>query len=186
VTTDGTSKRLTSADAQTFRIAPMSKLIRVLTIILLAIPVGLAIWAAVVVHVLLVPLALIVAIYAWIWLRFRPGAFIIHPDLVEIEWPLKRRTIARSGIVSCRVMDGQDLRREIGWGIRVGAGGLWGGFGWLWTPRRGIVQMYVSRIDDLVWIERGSERPWLITPERPEEFVREILASAAPATERTP
>jgi hypothetical protein len=31
---------------------------------------------------------------------------------------------------------------EVGWSMRVGAGGLWGGFGWLWTERRGIVQMY--------------------------------------------
>ena len=27
---------------------------------------------------------------------------------------------------------------EVRWGMRVGAGG----FGWLWTERRGIVQMY--------------------------------------------
>jgi hypothetical protein len=56
--------------------------------------------------------------------------------------------------------------------MRVGAGGLWGGFGWLWTQRRGIVQMYVSRTDDFVWIERPGERSWLITPERPKAFVR--------------
>lgn len=32
---------------------------------------------------------------------------------------------------------------EVDWGMRVvGAGELRGGFGWLWTERRGIVQMY--------------------------------------------
>ena len=70
-----------------------------------------------------------------------------------------------------RQVDRQELRRDVGWGMRVGAGGLWGGFGWLWTSRRGIVQMYVSRLARFVWIERGKERPWLITPERAEEFV---------------
>jgi hypothetical protein len=60
----------------------------------------------------------------------------------------------------------------IRWRARVGAGGLWGGFGWLWTEKRGIVQMYVSRTDRFVWIERGAERPWLISPENPEAFVR--------------
>ena len=70
-----------------------------------------------------------------------------------------------------RQVDRQEPRRDVGWGMRVGAGGLWGGFGLLWTARRGIVQMYVSRLDRFVWIERGKERPWLITPERAEEFV---------------
>jgi hypothetical protein len=70
-----------------------------------------------------------------------------------------------------RQVDRQELRRDVGWGMRVGAGGLWGGFGWLWTSRRGIVQMYVSRLDRFGWIERGKERQWLITPERAEEFV---------------
>jgi hypothetical protein len=51
---------------------------------------------------------------------------------------------------------------------------LWGGFGWLWTQRRGIVQMYISRTDGLVWIERISDRPWLITPDEPENFVRAL------------
>jgi hypothetical protein len=34
--------------------------------------------------------------------------------------------------------------------------------------------MYVSRADGLVWIEQGTSRPWLITPERPDEFVRAL------------
>jgi hypothetical protein len=58
--------------------------------------------------------------------------------------------------------------------MRVGAGGLWGGFGWLWTQRRGIVQMYISRTDGFVWIERIGDRPWLITPDEPEKFVRAL------------
>ena len=37
--------------------------------------------------------------------------------------------------------------------------------------------MYISRTDDFVWIERGAERPWLITPERPEEFVDALGAA---------
>jgi hypothetical protein len=56
---------------------------------------------------------------------------------------------------------------------------MWGGFGWLWTRKRGIVQMYISRTDRFVWIERAGERPWLITPERPEEFVA-ALSPAGP------
>jgi len=36
------------------------------------------------------------------------------------------------------------------------------------------VQIYVSRADGLVGIERVGGRPWLITPEHPEAFVRAL------------
>ena len=120
------------------------------------------------------PAALLIAIYAWVWLRFRPSQLTVHAAGLQVIWPLKRRDILREDIVSARVVDRQELKREIGWGMRVGAGGLWGGFGWLWTKRRGLVQMYVTRADRFVWIERAHGRPWLVTPEEPEEFVRAL------------
>jgi hypothetical protein len=159
---------------QAFRLARMSTDIRVLTAFLLAIPVGMVAALLAGIHVLVFPLALVVAIFAWVWLRFRPATFVVRPEFVEVIWPLKRRAFPRSTIVSCRIVDAAQLKREVGLAARVGAGGLWGGFGWLWTQRRGIVQMYLSRTDALVWIERGDQRPWLITPEHPEEFVRAL------------
>lgn len=155
-----------------FRLAPMSALIRGLTLLLLALPIIFLAIAASGSYLLALPAVLLLAIYAWVWLRFRPRAFVVHANALEVLWPLKRRRIARDGITAVRMLDGEELTREIGWGTRVGAGGLWGGFGWLWTRRRGIVQMYVSRTDGYVWIERGKARPWLITPERPEAFVQ--------------
>jgi hypothetical protein len=98
----------------------------------------------------------------------------VGPQAIEVVWPLKRRRLSRAEITNVRLLDVAALRREVGWGLRVGAGGLWGGFGWLWTRRRGIVQMYVSRTEGLVWIDRASHRPWLITPERPEDFLRAL------------
>jgi Bacterial PH domain len=98
----------------------------------------------------------------------------VRPDVIEVVWPLKRRRIPREDIASVRILQQGELRREVGWGARVGAGGLWGGFGWLWTSRRGIVQMYVSQTDQFVWIEHKNNRPWLITPEEPEAFVRAV------------
>lgn len=114
------------------------------------------------------------AAYSWVWLRFRPSRFVVSPGTLEVIWPLKRRRIPRRDIASVRLIDKGELQREIGWGMRVGAGGLWGGFGWLWTQRRGIVQMYISRTDGFVWIERISGQPWLITPDEPESFVRAL------------
>ena len=154
-----------------FPLAAMCPFIRWLTFVMAALPLGLLIGAAIGPRPLGLPAVLLLLIYGWIWTRFRPTAFVVHPDAVEVIWPLKRRQIRRDQISGVRLIDREELRRQAGWGMRVGAGGLWGGFGWLWTSRRGIVQLYVSRLDRFVWIERGSERPWLITPERPEAFV---------------
>ena len=147
---------------------------RGLTLALLALPLAFSIGAAVGARLLAGPAVVLMLIYAWVWARFRPTAFVVHPHALEVIWPLKRREIRRDQISAVRLIDRQELRSQTGWGVRVGAGGLWGGFGWLWTERRGIVQMYVSRIDRFVWIERGSARPWLITPDRPEAFVRAL------------
>lgn len=155
-----------------FRLAPMTLDVLVLTILLLLVPVAILLAMRVLSLALLVPLVLICILYVWVWLRFRPRAFILDEDGLEVVWPLKHRYIPRDAIRDARLTDRHALRRDLGWGFRVGAGGLWGAFGWLWTRHRGPIQMYVSRSRDLVWIELESERPWLITPERPEELVR--------------
>ncbi|HYZ90561.1 MAG TPA: PH domain-containing protein [Myxococcales bacterium] len=152
----------------------MDSAIRALTVVLLALP---AIFLAAASYgrlPLLLPALFLVVLYLWIWLWFRPTGFVVKPHVLEIRWPLRRCQLRRDGITAVRLMDRGELRNEVGRSIRVGAGGLWGGFGWLRSERRGIVRMYVSRVDGLVWIERGSERPWLLTPERPEEFARAL------------
>jgi hypothetical protein len=125
----------------------------------------------------LAPCFVVTAIYAWIWLRFRPTHFVVREQAFEVMWPLKHRVIPRNSISNVRLLDRDTLKQEIGWGMRVGAGGLGGGFGWLWTKRRGVVQMYVSRTDRFVWIDCKHGRPWLITPEHPDDFVRVLLGN---------
>jgi hypothetical protein len=167
-----------------FRLAPMSPLILILTVGLLALPIALSA-GAVVQNALVVPALLLIGIYSWVWLRFRPTRFVVHPEAIEIVWPLKRRTLQRDDISDIRLIEGRELLSETGWCMRVGAGGLWGAFGWLWTRRRGIVQMYVSRTDRFVWIERPNARPWLITPEQPEAFVRALANRSSPDSDNS-
>jgi hypothetical protein len=163
----------------TFRIAPMCMTFRVITLVLLALPLLFVLGAGSSRTLLNSTALFLVVIYSWVWLRFRPTRFVVHQDRLEVIWPLKRRQIRRDSISAMRVINRRDLRSEVGWGMRVGAGGLWGGFGWLWTQKRGIVQMYISRMDGLVWIERETGRPWLISPERPEEFVQTLACPNA-------
>lgn len=160
-----------------FRLAKMSPLILTLTLILLALPVAFFISAQSGRHLLVAPAVFLIAMYAWVWLRYRPSRFTVHRGGLQVIWPLKQHEIPREDISSVRVIDKRELKKEIGWGVRIGAGGLWGGFGWLWTERRGIVQMYVTRTDRFVWIECARGRPWLITPERPEALVSALSRS---------
>jgi hypothetical protein len=152
----------------------MDFLIRVLTLALFVLPPLFLAIAVLGNRLLLLPTALLIAIYAWIALWFRPMLFVVGPREIEIVWPLRRHTIARDDIIAVRLTDKHVLRNEVGRAMRVGAGGLFGGFGWLWTEKRGVVRMYISRTDGFVWIECRNGRPWLITPERPDAFVRAL------------
>jgi Bacterial PH domain len=157
-----------------FRLAPMSPLILILTLLLLLLPIVVFVVAFTRHRLFALPALFLLFISAWTWLWFRPTAFVVNPTDIEVIWPLRRRRIRRNTITAVRRVDRQELRQETGWALRVGAGGLWGGFGFLWTARRGLVRMYVSRLDDLVWIERGREQPWLLTPEQPDVFVHAL------------
>jgi hypothetical protein len=61
--------------------------------------------------------------------------------------------------------------------MRIGAGGLWGGFGWLYT-RKGLLDLYVSRTDRFVLVRLRTGRPLLITPDADERFVAAFRAVA--------
>jgi hypothetical protein len=161
---------------KTFLLAAMCPVTLVVTLVLLALPVGFFVAALSGARFHVAPCFIVIALYLWIWLRFRPTCFVVHERSLEVIWPLKQRELLRHTISSIRLLDRAALKREIGWGLRLGAGGLGGGFGWLWTKRHGLVQVYASRTDGFVWIERINERPWLITPERPEAFVRALSA----------
>ena len=163
-----------NSPSTSYELAPMSQGIRILTLVMLALPVVFLAAAAFGMGPLALPGLFIVVLYLWIWTRFRPSQFILHSGTIEVVWPLKRREIGRETISDVRLIGKKEMCSEVGWCMRVGAGGLCGGFGWLWTQKRGIVQMYITRTDQFVWIERRNERPWLISPERPEEFVQAL------------
>ncbi|MBI2468854.1 MAG: hypothetical protein HYV62_13755 [Candidatus Rokubacteria bacterium] len=119
---------------------------------------------------------LLVLLYVGVWLYARPTRFEVRADGLAIVRPALRRLIPRGAITAARVVTRESFREEFGWGGRIGVGGLWGGFGWAWTSKRGLADLYVSRADWLVVVEQRAGRPLLITPERPDEFVRALRA----------
>lgn len=165
-----------------YPIAPMDGLLRVLTSICVAIPlvVGLAaIRAPAPARAILFGVAgAMLAMYAFIWLWMRPTAFVVAPDGLVIEWPVRRRRIEAAAVTAARILDRAQLRRELGRIVRIGAGGLGGGFGLAGTAR-GLVELWVSRTDWMVLVECTGRRSLLITPEDPERFVTELPRRAA-------
>ncbi len=160
---------------RSFPLAPMSPLIIVLTALVLAVPVVFAVtgvWAG---NAPLLWVAVLIAAGCWlVWLYARPNRFEVSSQGLAIVWPLRRRLIAAREIAGVRPIEPWELRQEVGWGVRIGVGGLWGQFGWLWTARRGNLVTYVSRTDGLVLIERHTRRPLLLTPAERDEFVRAL------------
>ncbi|HTR52895.1 MAG TPA: PH domain-containing protein [Kofleriaceae bacterium] len=161
-----------------FALAPMTRDLVVLTLVCLAVPVILALCghdAPPPIGVMLYAVsAMVAATYAAIWLVARPTAFVVDGGALEIVWPVRRRRIEASAITGARVLDRAQLRAELGRLVRVGAGGLFGGFGRARTLR-GTFELWVSRTDRIVWVECTGRMPLLVTPDDPDAFVAELM-----------
>jgi hypothetical protein len=160
--------------ATVFPLAPMTRDLRILTGVLLVLPP--ALFAAALLappgpqESLRVAAGLSAAIYLSVWLGWRPTRFEIDGEALRIVWPMRSRTIPRRDVTAVRLLPACELGREYGRGVRIGVGGLWGGFGWLRT-RTATFSMWISRTDRLVLVELRAARPLLLTPENPERFV---------------
>ena len=154
--------------------------LRVLTWVVLGIPAVMAVGAssapAPVSLVLWGTTAFMVVIYASVWLVWRPSAFVVGPDELAIRFPLRSRTIDLRGASPAEIVERRTFRDRYGLGMRVGAGGLWGGFGLLVT-RRETFAMYISRTDRFVLIRPAQGRALILTPADPEAFLEAVNAA---------
>lgn len=161
--------------SSSFRLAPMTRDVRVMTWMALLVPLVLAAVSVVSGAVPLAVPGLLVPMYASVWLFWRPARFEVDDGTLRIVWPLRMRVIDRAAIGAVRVVAACDLRSQYGAGMRIGVGGLWGGFGLLKT-RSTTFSMWISRTDRLVIVELCAARPLLLTPDDPERFVAALCA----------
>lgn len=156
-----------------FSMAPMSTGLRVLTWSLFLLPAVLA-WAGLstplpVRPILLGTAAFTLLLYATIPVFFRPRVFEIEGHVLTIRWLIRARTIDLRGADVAR-LDRAELRRRIGFGYRIGAGGLGGAFG-LYKTADETFDLAVSTLDAWILLRPAEGRALLITPEHPERFV---------------
>jgi hypothetical protein len=106
----------------------------------------------------------LVAIYAHVWFWWRPHGFEVTDSELIVRFPWRTKRIPRDRILGCAIMTSDQLQARFGRTYRVGAGGLWGGFGWLVSSKREWIEFYISRQTDFLLLERKDDIPLLITP----------------------
>jgi hypothetical protein len=163
-------------EPRAYPLAPMSAVIASLTLLVIAIPIVL-VGSSVFVpdSPLLVPGALVFTGIMAVWCFWRPSHFRLDDDGLLVVFPLRRRRIPWSSIAGATTLDQRGFRQRFRWGLRIGVGGLWGGFGWLWTAQ-GLLDMYISRLDRWALVERRGARPLLVNPHPLDEFVTQLNA----------
>lgn len=162
---------------RSFALAPMSTQLRVMTWVCFAIP-AIQLAAALstpqpVRSVLFGVCVFLVLVYASVWFAWRPSRFELDAEGLRIVWPVRWRLVPADALLDARSLTGVELRDEFGRGMRIGAGGLWGGFGWLKTGNV-TFSMWVSRTDRFVIVRVADDKPLLLTPEHPERFVEAV------------
>ena len=171
---------MADAEGRRFGLAPMTTGLRVLTWALMVVPLHFAVATTythgVVRSIMAGACAFVVLVYASVWFWFRPTAFFVLADRLRVVWPLRWDEVDLRG-ASVEILSAGDFRARYGFGMRIGAGGLWGGFG-LMRCAGETFRLYISRTDAFVVLRPRVGRSWLITPEDPEGFVREIRARA--------
>lgn len=167
---------LNSSGTLYFSIPPMTSLMRTLTLIVLALPVilgGIGYYASN--QVLLNVAGFVILIIVSVWFIMRPSGYEVDSAGLTLRWPVRSKRISRSEILAARVLGIDELQGELGQAMRIGVGGLFGGFGYLWTTNRGMVEFYITRQDQFVLIDLRKGKSLLLSVDRPEEFVKALF-----------
>jgi hypothetical protein len=153
----------------------MSPLIRGVTYGLWVLPLllgGIGIWRQS--QVLIMVAIWLVTVFVLVWLGCRPAWLDLNSTSLNLMFPLWQRTLPLQSFRQAHLLDSLEVNAELGWTMRMGVGGLWGTFGWLWTQKRGWVEVYLTSLEEFVLVERQQGLPLLITPEHPPHFVQHL------------
>ena len=96
--------------------------------------------------------------------------YVIDNRSLTVVWPLRKLHVPAHDISSVRVLDRKGIKKELGLAMRIGAGGLFGGFGLLWTRRRGMMRFYITRLDCFVFVERRNNKDLLLSVDHPDRM----------------
>ena len=105
---------------------------------------------------------------------FTIRGYTITPDAILVHRLLWATRVPRAGLQSARV-DPKSLR----WSIRTfGNGGFFSASGFYWNKSLGFYRAFITDPRRAV-ILRFARRTFVVTPDAPEEFVKELLPTQA-------
>lgn len=160
-----------------FPLAPMGLGIRAFSLVLVLLGAGFLVMSRFDGRVSWLPAALLLLLAALVWIFFRPARFKLERGALVLEYPLRAKRVALGGLAAAELITSAGFKARFKWALRVGVGGLFGGFGWLRTGE-GWVEMDISRTDGMVLLTFTGRSPMLLTPEDPEVFVEAVQQAA--------
>ncbi len=163
-------------EASIYITPPMSGAIKIITYIIWTVPFLLVYLAVAKDESTLFTVAIFfILLMTWVWLWMRPTHYMLDSKALTIVWPLRKYVMLKSSISGVRILDKKQIKEELGLAIRIGVGGLFGGFGLLWTRKRGLIRFYITRLDDFIMIDRLADRSLLISVDDPQRMLKELV-----------
>lgn len=160
-----------------FPLAPMSLGIRAFSLVLVLLGIGFLVMSRYDQFIAWQPAALLLVLAALVWVVFRPTRFKLERGVLVLDYPVRTKRIPLSGLEAAELVTSAGFKERFRWALRVGVGGLFGGFGWLRTAK-GWVEMDISRTDGMVLLTFAGRQPMLLTPEDPQGFIEAVQEAA--------
>jgi len=151
--------------------APWDNLVKGMTVAVFVLSISLIVLFSLISGSLLLTIALVILYGSILFLPYlwSPRSYVICDNAVVV-----RRLIGDLRIDMSRQ---PRLWKWTWWGLRLfGSGGLYGYYGFFTFKGIGRVRMHATNRHNLVLIEDAKARKHLISPDRPEEFIKQTQA----------
>lgn len=121
-------------------------------------------WVVLITYSFLIILYLIVVL-------FKPRYYNLNYEKLIINRTIGNVSIRKSGIKSVEIIDKEKLKGSI---RTFGVGGLFGYFGKFYNSTFGAMTWYATKRSNYILIKTTSNKKIIITPNNPEDFVKEF------------
>jgi len=115
--------------------------------------------------------ALIPLIIFLIPILYKPKFYSIEVNQVIIHRTMNDIKLLKSEIISVGQLEKEKLKGTI---RTFGVGGLFGYFGKFYNNKIGVMTLYATRRSNYVLIKTSANKKIILTPDNPEDFVKEF------------
>lgn len=106
-----------------------------------------------------------------ITILYKPNSYIIKSEGVFIHRFINKVLINKADIISIEEIEKETIKGTI---RTFGVGGLFGYFGKFYNNKIGAMTWYATRRSNYVLIKTSANKKIILTPDNPEDFVKEF------------